>query len=131
MSLPVLATTCSVGAVFLHTTLLDLEGDRRHGKNTTGVLLGKRFTRVLAALLATVALVSSVMTSMPLLMGPCALLALLTWFANSQRISVWGTAGFAIAAAVAYWRFGLMVMLLVVLTRIYYQRRFAIRYPSF
>ena len=97
LSYDVLATTCSVGAVFLHTTLLDVDGDRRDGKITSGVWLGERRTRVLAAVLATTALAAAGMSSTVLLIVPCALLALLTWFAGSQRISVWGTSLFSLA----------------------------------
>jgi len=131
LSYEVLATTCSVGAVFLHTTLLDLDGDRRDAKITSGVWLGERRARVLAAVLATTALAAAGMSSIPLLIVPCALLAMLTWFASSQRISVWGTTLFAIAAAVAIWWFAIVVLLLVLVTRLYYARRFRLRYPSF
>jgi 4-hydroxybenzoate polyprenyltransferase len=52
-------TACAVGAVFTHTTLLDLEGDRRTGKRTVGVALGEGTARCLAAALAAGAAVSA------------------------------------------------------------------------
>jgi 4-hydroxybenzoate polyprenyltransferase len=131
LAAPLIATTGAVGAVFLHTTLLDSDGDRSNGKITTGVWLGNRGTRLLAAALATLAVVVAWSTQQPLLWGPCASLAVLTWFSNSQRISVWGTVAFTVAAAVAFWWFAVGVVLLVMLTRAFYARRFALRYPSF
>jgi 4-hydroxybenzoate polyprenyltransferase len=121
----------AVGAVFLHTTLLDLAGDRRCGKRTTGVVLGPGATRRLATLLATLSLAAAwVANAMPLL-GACLVLAVLAWGASSRRIAVWGTVAFAVAATLLAWWFGAGLLVLAAVTRLYYRRRFAIAYPSF
>lgn len=131
LAMQLVATICAVAAVCLHTTLLDADGDRREGKRTTGVFLGHRLTRILSGVFAFIALLAAWMTSLPILWGPCLMLTALTWFAGSQRIAVWGTASFAVAASIAFWWFGIAMALLLLMTRIYYSRRFDLRYPSF
>lgn len=127
----VTACMLTVGSVFLHTTLLDLDGDRRSGKNTTGVVLGSGATRLLAALLATLGAVAVFPAHTAPLFGPCVVVAVLSWSASSRRVCVWGTTLFAVAATWLYWWFGAALVLLLLATRRYYRRRFGIVYPSF
>ncbi|MBN1693997.1 UbiA family prenyltransferase [candidate division WOR-3 bacterium] len=49
----------AVAAVFVNTTIPDIEGDRREGKVTTGVFLGKKNTLLLGVILDFVAIVVS------------------------------------------------------------------------
>jgi len=125
------AAVLAVGAVFLHTTLLDREGDALDGKITTGVRLGERRTRLLATTLATLSLAAASISHAPYLLGACAVLAALAWRANSRRLCVWGTAAFAVVAALAFWWYAVFLVVLVLATQRYYRWRFDIAYPSF
>jgi 4-hydroxybenzoate polyprenyltransferase len=134
--LGILATTLAVGAVFLHTTLLDVEGDRRTGKRTTGVVLGPRATRAAAAV-AAIAGWACAAGQRPILQLATGLLAILVWAAlfsaarvTSRTVVVSATALFAIVAATFWPPFLLWIAFLVVATRVYYARRFALRYPA-
>ena len=127
----------AVGAVFLHTTLLDLEGDRRTGKQSSGVRLGVQPTRIVAAVLALAACGAAVAARAPFLLGASlgvAALAMLACLAprrcSSGTVSTGGTALFALAAGLQQPLFLLLLVLLVGATRIYYRRRFSLAYPS-
>lgn len=131
------ACVLAVAAVFLHTTLLDLEGDRRTGKRTTGVFLGLQGTRVAASLLALVAVVAAALAAAPVLLGATAVLAVLATLAwllpawvGGAAVGVGGTALFALAAGVYEPLFPIVLVFLVVGTRFYYRRRFSLAYPS-
>ena len=129
------AGVCAVGAVFVHTTLLDIEGDARTGKITTGVALGRRRAGVLAALLGTAALVCAVLTEQPTWISAGAFVAVAAWWAvlrplfGSRIVVVGGTAAFVLAAGIQQPIFLAFVLLLVAQTRFYYRRRFGLAYP--
>jgi 4-hydroxybenzoate polyprenyltransferase len=129
------AGVCAVGAVFVHTTLLDVDGDARTGKVTTGVALGNRRAGVLAALLGTASLMCAVLAEEPMWIAACAFVAIAAWWATlrplfgSRIVVVGGTAVFALAAGVEQPVFLAAVLLLVVQTRTYYRRRFGLAYP--
>ena len=127
----------AVGAVFLHTTLLDLEGDRRTGKQSSGVVLGVQRTRIVAAVLALAGCGAAAAARAPFLLGASlglAVLATASWLAprrcTSGMVSVGGTTLFALAAGLHQPLFLLLLVLLVGATRIYYRRRFSLAYPS-
>jgi 1,4-dihydroxy-2-naphthoate octaprenyltransferase len=135
--LRVACCTLAVGAVFLHTTLLDLDGDRRTGKTTSGLALGAARTRPAAALLALAGTVAAARAGAPVLLFAGAALALLTAAAatrpdrvSSRTICVAGTGLFALAAGACIPLFPACVALLVVITRLFYKRRFALAYPA-
>jgi chlorophyll synthase len=132
-----LACMLAVAAVFLHTTILDLEGDRRTGKRTSGVALGAGRTRALAALCGVGGAVAALAAAAPVLLGATVLLALgaiAAWLqprrVGSGAIGVGGTALFALAAGVAWPAYPLALLVLVALTRSYYRRRFDLPYPA-
>jgi chlorophyll synthase len=133
----------AVAAVFLHTTILDLDGDRRTGKRTSGAWLGARVAVDVAAVVAVLAAAAAggavrALLS-PALLQAAATLALtaLALFASllprrvsSRAVCVGGSGAFALAAAIACPPFGLAVLALVIVTRVYYRRRFALAYPA-
>lgn len=132
-----LACMLAVAAVFLHTTVLDLEGDRRTGKRTTGVALGPERSRSMAAALGLGATAAALFAESPLLLGATGLLAMgvvAAWLrprrVGSAAIAVGGTALFATAAGVGAPAFPLALLVLVAVTRLYYKRRFNLTYPS-
>lgn len=127
----------AVGAVFLHTTLLDQEGDRRTGKRTSGVVWGTAPTRYVAAACALAALLAAAGAGWLLTAIPATVLALLALGAAlapakvpSRRVCVAASAAYALSAGVAWTPFLPLLALLALATRIYYRRRFQIAYPA-
>ncbi len=128
---------CAVAAVFLHTTILDFDGDRRTGKRTSGVALGRTRARVLAAVFGTLAVACAAWTGAAWLLLACAALALVcvagvAWpeRVSSRTVCVGGTAVFALVAGAYVPAYLAALVMLVVVTRWYYRRRFALAYPS-
>jgi|GEM_PF-1694611 len=145
-----------VGATFLHTTILDVEGDRAAGKNTFTVQFGVLASTRLAVALsiggaAWIIRESSASTRDPL--APAVLIvATAVFFAahirirhclargddaaaatvrNTSALVVQGvTAIVALAAGIGASWFLIGVAGLVVLARIYYRYRFEISYPG-
>jgi 4-hydroxybenzoate polyprenyltransferase len=135
-SLLVFGTTLAVSAVFLHTTLLDLEGDRRTGKRSIGVVLGPVATRIVACIAALGAAACCVGQG-PALRIATALLAIASAATilaparvTSRAIVVGATALFAVVAATTWPPFWVGIVGLGIATRVYYARRFALRYPA-
>ncbi len=131
------ASMLAVAAVFLHTTLLDVEGDRRTGKRTAAVAWGVQRARILASLCAVAAAVLAAFATAPVLLGACGALAILTVASNlapqavkSQSVSVGGTMLFALAAGLRAPIFAGGLLMLVAITRVYYAKRFALAYPA-
>jgi hypothetical protein len=131
------ACMLAVAAVFLHTTLLDLDGDRRTGKRTSGVVLGPARARRLAALFALGGIASAGYLRHPVLLfatlgvGALAMAsALLPGKVASRTVCVAGTAVFAAAAGIYVPPFPAGVLLLVFGTRLYFRHRFSLAYPA-
>ena len=131
-----IAGALAVGAVFVHTTLLDLPGDRTTGKRTLGVVLPAGVARGVAVALAapTPLLLHAAGWPVAGAAGTTALLCLAAAVAPahcaSRTVCVAATAAFALAAAVAWPPFGPALAGLVVGTRLYYRRRFGLTYPA-
>jgi 1,4-dihydroxy-2-naphthoate polyprenyltransferase len=130
------STACAVGAVFIHTTLLDVDGDRRTGKRTIGLVAGPRVGRALGAFLALAAAVWAVRTPWPLF-GASALLAIVAtgaaWIPgriSSRTVCVAATGAYGLAAGIVWPPFLVALFILAVTTRAYYARRFGLRYPA-
>jgi 1,4-dihydroxy-2-naphthoate octaprenyltransferase len=126
-----------VAATFLHTTILDLEGDRGSGKKSTTVLIGPSASRVAAVVLHASSfglalwaksLTAAVVTGVSF---PVTLYAL--WRTQTAFSSVVVQANTLIVsvAAVVFWPAYLVVIVpLIALSRFYHQRRFGIIYPG-
>lgn len=132
----------AVASVHLATTLADIEGDRASGLKTSGVLLGRRRGMAVSALL----------------MGGCSVAAFLSgnrpalyasllsfpFFAASPYLrggnmsggrsilipAIAATAIFSLTAGFFFPVYIPVLAAVVLLTRIYYSRRFGISYPS-
>jgi 4-hydroxybenzoate polyprenyltransferase len=131
------ASMLAVAAVFLYTTLLDAEGDRRTDKRTAAVAWGVERTRRLACLCAVAAVALAAFATAPELLAACGGLAI--WAAannlapravQDQSVSVGGTMLFALAASIHTPAFAAGLLLLIALTRVYYAKRFALAYPA-
>jgi 4-hydroxybenzoate polyprenyltransferase len=133
-----------VGATFLHTAILDVDGDRATGKATTAVLIGARPAALLALVLASGGLVAA-------WWGPGDRLTV-TLLACSLGLFVFGAASHlrdspgrnrassyivqgatlvvTVAAVVVEPRYLALVLPIVVASRYYYRERFGLSYPG-
>jgi len=134
-SLPYL---CAVGAVYLNTTLPDIEGDRKMGKMTLGVKYGIFPVSLISAILVLVSIVLAfLLRDYPFFIA--ALLSLpffvwSTWTKETKTItlSVKLAVLFLSLIAIYYHPWYFLVLFLGFLgTRIYYKKRFGLVYPTF
>ena len=127
----------AVSAVFVNTTIPDIPGDKKAGKKTTGVLLGKRITLISGVLLDLISLVLSILFK-DIICGisatvslPFFVIALVKPTKKNILFSIRLTApALTIISAVLYP--GLVLLLLVIYfgQKVYYKRRFNLNYPS-
>ncbi|RKZ15933.1 hypothetical protein DRQ17_05920 [bacterium] len=127
----------AVSAVFVNTTIPDIPGDKKAGKKTTGVLLGKRITLISGVLLDLISLVLSILFK-DIICGiaatvslPFFVIALVKPTKKNILFSIRLTApALTIISAVLYP--GLVLLLLVIYfgQKAYYKRRFNLNYPS-
>ncbi len=140
-----------VGATFLHTTILDVDGDRDSGKITSSVLLGVNASALLAAVLAIAGLVLSWAVTWRVYGDVSALVVL----AISTPVFVWAwtrlrraggagadiarvssntvqfaTLAVTVAAAIVEPMYLALVVPLVIAARYYYRARFGVSYPG-
>ncbi len=126
-----------VGATFLHTTILDTEGDRATGKISTSVYIGERASRIGALLLHGLAVLAAVFfgTVTAVLLTavtfPLSLYALRSGEKNKSSIHVQASTLIIALGAVVLWPVYLLILIpLVILSRYYHYRRFGIIYPG-
>lgn len=144
-----------VGATFLHTTILDVEGDRRSGKISTTVRIGVGWSALWSVLLAAAGTGWAAAVSWnadgdpfaPMLLGG----ALVGFFAAYVRIRgavsadpprpaevnrtssgavQMATALVALAAVLVDYRFAFVLVPLLLFSRLYYRARFGLSYPG-
>jgi 4-hydroxybenzoate polyprenyltransferase len=127
-----------VGATFLHTTILDVAGDKETGKITTSVLIGVRISRLAAALLhacaVTISLLDGIM--LPIIVTgasfPLSLYALKATGNRSSSLQVQGATLIVTLVAAYLWPVYLVLLVpLIILSRYYHRRRFGFNYPGF
>jgi chlorophyll synthase len=127
-----------VAATFLHTTILDVDGDRATGKKSTTVLIGTGASRVAAVVLHASAFVvalwlrsatAAIVTGVSL---PVTLLPMWRREKPSSSVVVVQANTLVVAACAAFfWPAFLAVTApLVALSRFYHRRRFGITYPG-
>jgi 4-hydroxybenzoate polyprenyltransferase len=144
-----------VGATFLHTTILDVDGDRRSGKISTTVKIGVGWSALWSVLLAAAGTGWAVAVSWQADGDPFAPLLLIGglvgFFVAYLRIRAavseetpsmaevertssgavqLATALVALAAVVVEYRFAFVLVPLVLLSRYYYRARFGLNYPG-
>ncbi|MGD8869121.1 MAG: UbiA family prenyltransferase [Gemmatimonadales bacterium] len=133
-----------VGATFLHTTILDIDGDRATGKITTAVSLGARRSAVVALFLCVAGLGAAVLRNLGWL--PVVLLGLsvplfgagavafLRRLGGRERLSSYtvqtATLLVTVAAAAVEPRYLVLVVPIVLASRVYYRERFGVSYPG-
>ncbi len=146
-----------VGATFLHTTILDADGDLAAGKRTTTVAIGVIRSAEIAVALAVAALLCAVLSHArgwsphvaPIAVTAVALASFLTAWAAMRHMRTFGlserTAARArassaavqvatsLVALAAIWRDPIFILLLVPMVmaaRVYYRARFGLSYPG-
>lgn len=126
----------AVGAIYLNTTLPDVEGDRRAGKKTVAVSYGERFAQVSALVFVLAAIAAAVYTRDYDFLLP-AILALplfaLALDRKKARFSVWATKAalvlLSLSAALYFYWYVLILAAGFLAVRTYYKRRFGMVYP--
>ncbi len=126
----------AVGAIYLNTTLPDVEGDKQVGKKTVAVVYGERFAQGVALVFVLIAIGIAVYTRdfdflLPAILSlPLFALAL---DRKSVKFSVWGTKAALVllsaSAALYFWWYVLILTAGFLAVRIYYKRRFGMVYP--
>jgi 4-hydroxybenzoate polyprenyltransferase len=126
-----------VAATFVHTAILDREGDEATGKISTAVVLGESASRKLALALHALAVVTALADrSAPALIValvsfPLAGYAFLARTPTAGSFYVQGiTLVVAVAAMIMWPAFAILVVPLVVLSWFYHRRRFGLNYPG-
>jgi len=130
----------AVASVHLVTTLADIEGDRSCGLRTSGVLLGRHWSVITAVLLMLAALLAAFLSENSIAFY--AILFSLPFYLvlagrdkpGAGRVLLpakTATLIFAVAAGYAFRLYLPFLAAVILLTRMYYNRRFGISYPSF
>ena len=126
-----------VAATFLHTAILDVDGDRASGKITTAVFLGARAASGFALVLTVLAVVSALLVghvTALVVTGVALPVSSFAFFVRSRRASsllVQANTGIITLAAAVAWPACLALILpLLALARYYYRKRFGIIYPG-
>jgi len=127
----------AVGAIYLNTTIPDIEGDRRTGKITLAVRWGKEKVIIFSAILMAVAIVLSFLVGdIPFLIASSLSFPFFIFCAITKRDRIIIAATkvsilfLSIAACVFYpWYFAILILGFVG-TRLYYKARFGLDYPT-
>ncbi|MDZ7291225.1 MAG: UbiA family prenyltransferase [candidate division KSB1 bacterium] len=127
----------AVSAVYLYTTLLDMEGDASTQKMTFGVRYGLRVTTVVGCILEFGALITAWWLSDFVIFYPALIAAPFFLFAViRQRLSEVSRAiklpilFLALAICTKVWQYFLLIAFVFFFSRWYYRRRFGLSYPS-
>jgi 4-hydroxybenzoate polyprenyltransferase len=126
-----------VASTFLHTTILDEEGDRAANKISTTVLIGVDRSVVFAAGLHVLAVAAAILTASPVAVVVTVLSLPVTGVSivkRSARTSSFviqaNTLIVTVAAVVAWPSYLALIVPLIVLSRYYHGKRFGITYPG-
>jgi len=127
----------SVGAVYINTTLPDIEGDRMMGKITFGTKFGIFKSGLVSSVLIFLSIILSfIFLDLPFLFSailsfPFYLLALLTQEVGKSVLASKVSILFLSLAAGYFYSWYFIILILGFLgTRLYYKKRFDLEYPS-
>ena len=133
----------SISAVFINTTIVDIEGDRQAGENTTGVFLGPRLSGAVSTLIMAAAIVFAYLQRDYICLIPAALswpLFIYSAGYSLVRGSVSRRAAiasfrlpglvFTVITAVLYPIYFVVLVVLLLSMRFYYRKRFGMTYPT-
>ena len=133
----------SICAVFINTTIVDIEGDRKTHEVTTGVLLGPRLSHVLSTVIMAAAVVIAFGQRDYICLIPAAVSFPLfvyttgyAWIHNrinrAATIASFRLPGliFTVITAVLFPAYFIVLVVVLVAMRLYYKQRFGITYPT-
>jgi 1,4-dihydroxy-2-naphthoate octaprenyltransferase len=127
----------AVAAVYLYTTLLDVDGDAGTQKLTFGVRYGMRATIIVGCVLELGALAAAWWLNDPVIFYPALGAApFFCWAMIRQRLSEVSRAikfpilFLALAICVKAWQYFFLLGLVFYFSRWYYSRRFGLKYPN-
>ncbi len=125
-------------AVFLNTTVPDIEGDKKTGLKTSAVYMGKKNTNIVSAVFMLYALVCAfIFMDIHILLSSLIgiILSVLAIFDDSDFMSKVSyrvsSFVFALSVAIKFPLFLLMGIAIFILLRLYYKNRFNYCYPTF
>ncbi len=134
ISLPYIFMT---GVVFLYTTIPDIEGDKKTGNITTGVYLGVDKTIILGLILLILSITFGIINKdiialLPILLSLYFFIIVfykkeVHYFLKAVRLC---TASITLIVGILFPFFILIIIFIVLLSRLYYKRRFGIIYPK-
>jgi hypothetical protein len=127
----------AVAAVYLYTTLLDLDGDAGTQKMTFGVRYGFAVTSLAGCTLELGALISAWWLKDFVIFYPALIAApFFVWAAIKQRLNEVSRAiklpilFLALAICVKVWQYLFLLAFVFYFSKWYYRRRFGLNYPS-
>ncbi len=126
-----------VAAVFLHTAIVDRPGDEKAGLRTSATFLGDRGASIAALLMLLATLISGQLVDEPYpsVAALCGIVFFL-WavIVPSRKVSTlsfqWCSLAFVFLIIISIPPFGLFLLALVIITRMYYKLRFKLTYPN-
>ncbi|MFP4416959.1 MAG: UbiA family prenyltransferase [Fibrobacterota bacterium] len=127
-------------AVYITTTIADMEGDEKVGKKTFAVLYGQRWTAFSAALLCAATLVISFylpynawVMVVPTVISLALFISLIFRPEKQQAFRAFKWPVFLLTASVTAFTpmYGILIIFTFFLSRLYYRWRFSIEYPTF
>ena len=134
----------SISAVFINTTIVDIEGDRKAGEKTTAIFLGKQVSFICSTVLMAAAILTAYMMKDLVCLIPAVLSfplfvygAVYSLLKNKQNrkltIASFRLPGLLFTLVTVYLFPLYSIVLLVVFfgMRLYYKKRFRINYPTF
>lgn len=127
----------AVAAVFVNTTIPDMEGDRKEGKITTGVLLGKKNTLLLGVIFDLLAVViSCLLRDYICLIGAGLALPifLFAYFKQTKKSILFSFRAIPLILAILVFIITPIIIplfaLVLVVQKYYYKSKFNINYPA-
>lgn len=133
----------SISAVFINTTIVDIEGDRKAKEITTAVFLGANFAHVVSTLIMAGAIISAyiqrdciclipAVVSFPLFVYTAVFSLKNDRVSRKMTIASFRLPGllFTLITCVLYPVYFLVVLVVLVAMRIYYKQRFGMTYPT-
>jgi len=133
----------SISAVFINTTIVDVEGDRKAGELTTGVFLGSKLSSISSTLIMGAAIVLAYVQREYICLIPAAVSWPLFAYAagytllrdgvnRKVTIASFRLPGliFTVITALLYPIYFVVLFVILVSMRIYYKKRFGMTYPT-
>ena len=133
----------SISAVFINTTVVDIEGDRKTNEITTGVFFGARLSFIISTVIMAAAIVNAYVQrdyiclvpatlSFPLFVYAAGYVMIKGRIDRRAAIASFRLPGliFTLITALLYPFYFLILGLVLIGLRVYYKRRFGITYPT-